>query len=321
MAMTFTETVDTLFTMTFADTEKKLVNSVWEETPLLTFVSAKGRIKARDGSREIRLPLIVDDTDNSTWFSDDGEVSTEGVDPARLSRWDWKYVATPVKQIFTQVHKNSSRWAIMNMINESIEHARLALSANLETVLNGDGTGDNEPEGLQSLVSTTPTSSKTIGGWDQSLYQWWQNQVQAAGGTSAAEYLQDGLRDLDWLCSAFGPTPDFHVVDGNLWKRYRKVIEGKTVYTDQKMSDLGWPDIVTYNHKPVIPSRKAQANTWRMCQSKDLFVFNDPAVWFKLGEFKSTPSNVNRVAHILCACGFCTWRRVTQGVLTGITAD
>jgi len=321
MAMTFTETVNTLATSTFADVSKKLKNSVFEVTPFLTYMNSKGRIKARDGSREIRLPIIVDDTDNSTWFNEDGDVSVEGVDPNRYSRWQWKYVATPVKQVYTQIHKNSSQFAILNMITDAIEHARMSLSANFETILNGDGTTDDAPEGLQSLISTSPTSSDTIGGWDQASYSWWQNKTKAASGTSADEYLQDSLRDLDWDCSAYGPRPDLHVCDGNLYKRYRRIVEGKQLYIDRDMADLGWPDTITYNHKPVVASRKAQEDTWRMLNSEDITLFRDPAKWFSLGPWKQEAANMNQVAHLVCACGFCAHRRVTSGVLTGITAD
>jgi hypothetical protein len=317
--MTRTETIDTLYATTWALSKSESVQQVFKKTQLLTFLASKKKVEPR-GGRELRFPVLIGRNNTTTWFGADGELATEGSDPTRMVWYDWKYSGTTVKQVFTHAHQNSGKAQIRDMVKDDIEVARLSISQAFEEVLNGDGTTPNAPNGLKNLVSITPTEALTVGGWDQATYAWWRNPVITMTGT-AADNLSKQLRRLYRQCSNYGPAPNVCITDGTTYDLFEDTLEEKHLFMDDKMKDLGWPNVPVVRGMPVLWSNEAQSGGYiRMLNTNDIYVFYDQGLWMEMGEWMRGISNVNRVAHILSALNMVARRRVSSGVLAGVTS-
>jgi hypothetical protein len=222
--------------------------------------------------------------------------------------------------VFTQVHKNSGSAQIRDIVQEIVNLARLENGQAFNEVLLGDGTTVNAPEGVQSLVSSSPTSSLTVGGRDQATYSWWQNQVKASSG-SAYDYLEKDLRLLWRQCSEYGSEPSVLVTDGLTYDIMEDVMFERQQFMDNGMTDMGWPNTLTFRRAPIVWDSGAEAGgVVRMMNTDDCKLLYDSGLWMVMQEWMKTQSNVNKVAHILSALAFVSRRRRSSGVLTGVSA-
>lgn len=318
-------TIDEILNTTYASTDTvrrpAITNAIFEKTRFLTFMAASGRAETGDSGRQIEGPVLMAESGAASFFNEDGDVSTEGADPLRMWRDEWRYVAAPVKKIYTQIHKNSGKSQIINIAKQMIKTANATMSAKLEEAILGDGTIPNGCNGLQQLIATDPTAAATVESIPQATNSWWQNQTRAAGGTSATTYLQNELNKLYIDCSKFGPEPNVHICDRNLYERYQMVQDDRHIVIDKKMTDLGWPDTLTFKGAPVIWSSKAETDVWRMVNIDHLYMYYDPKAWLVFNGFKSTTDNLNEVGHVICVFNMITDNRIVNGALTGITAE
>ena len=316
MAMTFTRTVDSMYASTWRKCIGETVNQIFGKTRLLSFLNSKKKIMPR-GGKELQWPVLAERGNAPTWFGADGELGKEGDDATRVVRYYWKYLGGSVKQVFTHTHQNAGPQQIMDMVKDSIELARLEISQEFEEAFNGDGSTTNGPNGYKNLISTSPTSSLTVGGWDQATYPWWQNQQYALSG-DAVDYLRKDLYHLWLMCATYGPEPDFSLCDRNAYELLLEVLEEKHQFMSDSMKDLGWPETAIFAGKPIIWSKEAEAETIRVVNLTDNFIFYDPNLWMKMGKWIEAQGNVNRVAHILSGCNMVSRRRATSGVLTAV---
>lgn len=118
----------------------------------------------------------------------------------------------------------SEKVQLTNLLQENSETLKLGFQENFDYMLHLDGTqsATNIP-GLDQLVSTTPTAPMVIGGLDQSVYPWWQNNATIGINTGTAGTLTDQLEILWRNCTRYGGySPDYLLCGEAFIDAYRK---------------------------------------------------------------------------------------------------
>lgn len=113
---------------------------------------------------------------------------------------------------------------LVNLLQENTETLKLGFQENFDYMLHRDGTqsATNIP-GLDLLISTTPTVPMVVGGLDQSVYPWWQNNAITGINTGTAGNLTQQLEVLWRNCTRYGGyTPDKILVGEAFLDAYRK---------------------------------------------------------------------------------------------------
>ncbi|MDE2097465.1 MAG: phage major capsid protein [Patescibacteria group bacterium] len=111
-----------------------------------------------------------------------------------------------------------------NLLKENTDTLRLGFQQNFDYMLHRDGSQSaTDIPGLDSLISTTPTTSAVIGGLDQSVYTWWQNTAITGINTGTAGTLTDQM-EIAWRdCTRYGGfAPDLILCGEAFLDAYRK---------------------------------------------------------------------------------------------------
>lgn len=109
---------------------------------------------------------------------------------------------------------------LTNLLKENMDTLKEGFQENLDLMLHRNGSASTtDIAGLDSLISTTPSASTTIGTLNQNTYTWWRNQASLA---IAGANLIDQM-ELMWReCTRYGNSqPDFILCGGNFLDAYR----------------------------------------------------------------------------------------------------
>lgn len=138
----------------------------------------------------------------------------------------------------SSVATEAEKVQLVNILQEATETLKLGFQENFDYMLHRDGTqsATNIP-GLDLLVSTTPTVPMVVGGLDQSVYPWWQNNAITGISTGTAGNLTQQLEVLWRNCTRYGGyTPNFIMVGEAFLDAYRADAKGtinRTVFLEK----------------------------------------------------------------------------------------
>ena len=107
-------------------------------------------------------------------------------DVLTAAEYQWRQIALNVVSSGQELRMNSGKEAITNLAKARIRNAVHTFANNFSSDMYSDGSLTNQVNGLQALVSDTPTAG-TVGGINAATWTFWQNVLQ-----SAASPLQGG---------------------------------------------------------------------------------------------------------------------------------
>jgi len=320
---TRTEQLDGLYTTTWNNRRKEVVDQIFNATPFYYYLKKKGGIRFNgDGGRYLEIPLSYAKNDTVTSLSKGDTISITDTEFLTDAQFEWKFVAGSIIRYYTDDAKNKSKQQHIRWLDQKINNLRDSMTDKMEIYLFGDGTGNSSKdiEGLGNLVDATPTSARTVGNIAQTTYTWWQNKQKTASGASSV-YLLNDMRNLFNTCSKGqkSDAPDLIVTDQDSFELYEdEVVEQKQIVN----KTLGDPefDTVQFKGRPVIWSDQCTSGYMYFLNTKYLGLEVDPDIFFTPTEWKTIPNQLDRVMQIVCKCNFVVSRRASQGVLTSIEA-
>lgn len=139
----------------------------------------------------------------------------------------------------SNVPSEAEKVQLTNILQEATETLKLGFQENFDYMLHRDGTQSptNIP-GLDLLVSTTPTVPLVVGGLDQSVFPWWQNNAITGISTATAGNLTQQMEVLWRNCTRYGGyTPNYILVGEAFLDAYRldaKNTINRTVFMKDK---------------------------------------------------------------------------------------
>jgi len=135
----------------------------------------------------------------------------------------------------SSVPTEAEKVQLTNLLQENSETLKLGFQENFDYMLHLDGTqsATNIP-GLDNLVSTTPTVSAVVGGLDQSIYSWWQNNASTGISTSTAGNLVEQM-EIQWRnCTRYGGFSPDYILAGeafiDAYRRDAKATVNRTIF-------------------------------------------------------------------------------------------
>lgn len=319
----WTETVDTLFTTTWMYRQKTAVEQAYLKTPFIYWLKAKGRVKNISGHRRIEVPVEYGDNETVRWVSKGDTTPMQDSELVTMTYEEWKYVTVTVMRWLQDDQQNRSEGRMISLIDLKLNAAERALYEDLERVVFADGTGAKEPNGLQNLVSATPTTG-TVHGLNRATagYEWWRNQQYTSSG-AASVYLIDDMRTAlnNIIKYSRSEIKDITMVTNQtIYELYEK--EGYEIYHlhDNTLFDAGF-DSLAFRGRPMMWCPSAPSGNLYFINTGYMNLVIDPGYWMEPTEWKAIPNQVgDRVMQIICAMNFIITRPVCQLVMTGIAA-
>jgi len=320
---TRTENLDNLYTTTFNNRRKAVVDNIFDDQPFYYYLRKMNGFKIDGtGGRYIEVPISYAKNDTVNSLSKGDTISIDDTAFLTTAQYEWKFVAGSIIRYYTDDAKNKSKQAHLNLANAKIDNLRMSITDKLEEYFFSDGTGNSskDPEGLGNLVDDSPTSSVSVGNINQSTYSWWRNQQKSATG-AASVYLVTDMRTLANDCSKgqASAVPNFYVTDQTSFELYEEEVVEQKQIVNKIMGDTDFQTL-EFRGKPVMWAGNCTSGYLYALNSEYLSLIYDPDIFFAPTEWKTIPNQLDRVMQVVCKLNLIASRRKSLGVLTGISA-
>jgi len=320
-AQSWTETVDTFYTTTWAYRKKKAVEQAYLKTPFIYWLRSRDRVENIAGHRRIEIPLEYGDNETIRWISKGDSVPITDSELATMAYEDWKSVSVSVVRWFQDEQQNRGKARMINLAELKLGAAERGLYEEFERVVFADGTGAKEPNGLQNLVSATPTTG-TIHGINRANETWFRNQQKTSTGVSGLNLISDMRNCLNNVIKySRAEISDIVIVtDQTVFELYEE--EGYEIYQlqDNTLYDAGF-DTLQYRKRPIMWCPSAPSGNMYFLNTNYMRLVCDESYWMDMTDWKSIPNQPHdRVAQIVAVMNMTCSRPIVNVVLTGISA-
>ena len=142
--------------------------------------------------------------------------------------------------------QNAGEEQIIDLFDARIDVAEASIENLIATGIYSNGTGSSGKQitGLQSIISSSPTSG-VVGGIDAATWTFWQNKQfdfsTSLSGNASATNINIGMNTLYALTSRGSDVIDLITLDNNYWGFYMTYLQSLGRFAaDSKMADLGF---------------------------------------------------------------------------------
>jgi len=212
-----------IVTTTLRNRTGELADNMSRNNALLARLSKRGRMKTFSGGRTIVQELNYANNQTFQWYSGYQTLNIAPSQTFSAAEYPIRQSAVAVSISGLEELQNSGEEAIIDLLESRIENAEDTFMNGMSQGVYGDGTVTGSVNGLQLLVSASP-SSGIVGGIDRATWTFWQNQAYGAvtnGGAAATAANIQNYMDSLWVTLVRGrDAPDLIVADNNYYKYY-----------------------------------------------------------------------------------------------------
>jgi hypothetical protein len=310
-----------MFTSTWAYRRGDAIEQAYYKTPLIKWLKEKGKVEEIRGHRRIEIPLEYGSNETVRWIGKGSTVPLTEGELFTMAYEDWKYVSATILRYGTEDQQNRGKARLIPYVERKVKAAERALAENFETVMFGDGTGTNEPNGLQNIIAAAPTTG-TVHGINRATYTWFRNQYKTATG-AASVYLVSDMRNLMNTITTYSKLEINDLAmftTQTVWELYEDESLELLRFSSKDKGDPSF-DTLTYRGRPIMWARSCPSGYMYCINAEYLKLVIDPDYYMDMTDWKTIPDQVNdKVAQIVCAMQLITTRPVAQGVLISIAA-
>lgn len=219
-------------------------------------------IEDNSGGEYMRCPLTYAENGSYDHYSGREKVSITENDIMTAAKFAHKQISVAVVMDgLEQDVQNIGKSQLIELMTAKVDVCEMTYENNFEIDLFSDGTasGGRQINGLQALISDTP-SSGTVGNIDAALYSWWRNIAldcttdlgAPASATNIKGYLDRGWRAV----KRKKDKPTFYLADDNYYSFYEQYLGPyqsiqKSEGSESGKIGTGW-DELTYRGRPFV---------------------------------------------------------------------
>ena len=216
-----------------------MADNVTNNNALLYYLKEKGNEETFDGGREIYQELNYASNQSFMFYSGYEFLNVSLNDTLTAARFPIKQAAIAVTLSGLEDLQNSGEEAMMSLIEQRVKVAERTFENQMSAAVYSDGTGwgGKQINGLQALVSLTPTVG-VVGGIDRSVQTWWRNASVNTGGLTASNAFTV-FNTMTVALKRNSDGVDLIVCDNNYYLAYLGQLQGIQRVTSAKEKKVG----------------------------------------------------------------------------------
>lgn len=240
---------------------RSLVDNVFDDLPTLKYFTRKA--KPAPGGEKLVQPLIYAQNTAKGSFHKYDVLDVTPTDEFTAAEYEWKelYVTVTISQ--REEAQNRGDLAVLNLLENKMEVAKMSLRDMFSEQLWGDGTGNSNKDitGIQAAVDDG-TNVANYGGIDRTTYTWWKSQYQDAQN---ADLTLSMVNSMITNCTDGADRPDLIVTTQDLWDKLWELLQAQQRYDANQVADTGF-DKIRFRNIDVIFDKD--------CPAKSMWFFN-----------------------------------------------
>lgn len=243
-------TLTEIVTTTLRNRTGKLADNVLNNNALLARLKKRGKVKPVNGGRTIVQELEYAQNGTFKRYSGYEVLNISPSDVFTGAEFNYAQAAVAVSISGLEMLQNSGEEAIIDLLESRIENAEKTLVNNIaiDVYSNGTADGGRQIGGLQSLISTTP-STGSVGGIDPSTTAgtFWRNiafsGLTNGGAATSAANIQSFMNRTALQVVRGTDSVDLIVADNNYYRMYLESLQAMQRTTSNEMAAAGFTSI------------------------------------------------------------------------------
>lgn len=317
----FTRTIDNAFVTTWYDIKAEAADNILNATVIWAALNAAGCMTPQEGG-EMITRTVAYGTGTATEVEEGDTLPMGDNELDTMAIWTFRNIAASVQRSTLKDRANRGQYKIKDYVGRKLQAARDALEAKFETSLtNPIVTAETGKliQGLNDLIP--PIASRTTGTYGginrPATYADQGNGVfvPATGNTwwgpkylpgTLANIEDNLLTDMKKLYNSVGNNiafPNLLLTTQTIFEIYEEfAIDLSQIIKDEstKLADLGF-EVLRFKGKPLIWAAGITENHMLMVNTDWVEFVYDPGLWFDMTDWKPSPLQMDRIAHIMCS--------------------
>ena len=238
---------------------KKPTDNIFTSRALFYALGKSGFKEQSDGGRLIEFSIEYAENTTFRSYGELETLDTTRIDVFDAARFEWKIAAGTVVYSDLEQLRAAAGNRKFDVIAGKLENGKNSHIANLNRQMWSDGTGNGGKDigGLQSIISTTPTTG-TVGSINRATFSFWRNrQTSGAKTTTAFDNLRSTWTTVYNQCSLGGlkKQPTAVITTQTVFEGYEGTLTTNSRYTSEDRASNGdaafLNDALLFKGKPV----------------------------------------------------------------------
>ena len=246
-------TVSDIIATTIQSRSGKLADNVTLNNAVLDRLRKRGNVRPFSGGNVILEEIMYNDsnTNNTNSYSGYETLNIAPNSPISAAQFSIAQYASAVTISGLEMLQNSSKEAIIDLLEGRVQVAEGQLMNRIQTDIYGNGTGNGGKNltGLAAAVADSP-SSGTYGGISRSTWSFWRNSafsgVTNGGAAVSAANIQSYMTQLAIKLVRGTDKADLIVADNNYYNLYVNSLQAIQRVTDPEMAGSGFASLKFY---------------------------------------------------------------------------
>ena len=224
----------------------ELADNLTQNNAILQRLNSKGNVRPFSGGNVILEEIFYDDTatNNANSYSGYEVLNISPDSPISAAQFKIAQYAASVTMSGLEMLQNSSKEAIIDLIDGRMQVSEARLLNRISGDLYGDGTGNGgkNVDGLAAAVAVSPTTG-TYGGINRANFTFWRNQI-TTGATSAtmlAKMTEAAIKQIRGTDKA-----DLYIAGNNLYQYFVNALQAIQRITTEESGAAGFASLKFY---------------------------------------------------------------------------
>lgn len=235
--------VSDIVATTIENRSKKLADNVLKNNALLTYLRENGHVTPFGGGSVIFQELMFAENANASFYSGYDLLPVAAQDVLSAAQYNIKQAAVPVVISGLEQIQNSSREAMIDLMEGRLSVAEKSLYNLIAQGIYSDGTGfgGKQIDGLDAAVPVNPATG-TYGGIPRGTWTFWRSKIQS-GTTLTASNIQHYMNVLYVQLVRGTDKPTVTIFDNNFFTLFLDSLQPIQRFTDPKKAELGFRSV------------------------------------------------------------------------------
>ena len=224
----------------------ELADNLTQNNAILQRLNSKGNVRPFSGGNVILEEIFYDDTttNNANSYSGYEVLNITPDSPISAAQYKIAQYAASVTMSGLEMLQNSSKEAIIDLIDGRMQVSEARLLNRISTDLYGDGTGNGgkNVDGLAAAVAVSPTTG-TYGGINRANFTFWRNQITtgATSTTMLAKMTEAAIKQIRGTDKA-----DLYIAGNTLYQYFVGALQAIQRITSEESGAAGFASLKFY---------------------------------------------------------------------------
>lgn len=327
MAATISDTIDDLYITTWETRRTKVVDIIFDATPLYFWMKSKGRImEDHTGGKWLDVPLMVSKNETVAMYQKGGTFDVAQTDKLDMARYNWKYMGVSLVRYKVDELVNRGKAKVIDKMLVEMDVAKLSMIDKIENYSFSDGTDESGLafDGFDIICDEIPTTAvdsdqTEVGGIAQASNPLWRNAYRDmdSEGTVASLHMIPAWKYVMREASNGNDKPDILVTTAKILDFYDDECFELKQLVNTTLGDVGFRNLV-WRGLPIIDCPSCKSGSTYFLNTKYLSFIMQAGANFAMTDWKQAPNTLDRYAQIFTSGNWATSHRARQGVVFNI---